>query len=130
MLRKEDDRFLRGRGQYVGDIRLSEMQDVAFVRSPLARARITAIHIPPAVRDRVFVAGDLDCARSGRPERVWEVVSQFEFLAFNFAKCSSAARLWASRRGWAMSSTPRTIILSTKIQTAMPMKLPASYPRK
>ena len=47
VLRKEDDRFLRGRGQYVGDIRLPDMQDVAFVRSPLAHARIVAIHIPP-----------------------------------------------------------------------------------
>ena len=34
LTRKEDDRFLRGRGQYVGDIRLAEMKDVAFVRSP------------------------------------------------------------------------------------------------
>ena len=31
--RKEDDRFLRGRGQFVGDIRLAGMKDVAFVRS-------------------------------------------------------------------------------------------------
>jgi carbon-monoxide dehydrogenase large subunit len=46
LLRKEDDRFLRGRGQYVADIRLPGLQDVAFVRSPLAHARIKAIHIP------------------------------------------------------------------------------------
>ena len=31
---------MRGLGQYVGDIRLPDMQDVAFVRSPLAHARI------------------------------------------------------------------------------------------
>ncbi|MFC7054353.1 xanthine dehydrogenase family protein molybdopterin-binding subunit [Hansschlegelia quercus] len=58
--RKEDDRFLRGRGQYVADIRLPGMQDVAFVRSPLAHARIKAVSIPDHVRDRVFVAADLD----------------------------------------------------------------------
>ena len=39
--RKEDDRLMRGRGQYVADIRLSGLQDVAFVRSPLAHARMT-----------------------------------------------------------------------------------------
>ena len=59
VLRKEDDRLLRGRGQFVGDIRLANMHDVAFVRSPLAHARIRAIHIPPAHRDRVFIAEDL-----------------------------------------------------------------------
>jgi aerobic carbon-monoxide dehydrogenase large subunit len=44
--RKEDDRFLRGRGQFVGDIRLAGMKDVAFVRSPLAHAKLRAVHIP------------------------------------------------------------------------------------
>ena len=43
--RKEDDRFLRGRGQFVGDIRLAGMKDVAFVRSPLAHAKLRAVHI-------------------------------------------------------------------------------------
>ena len=52
--RKEDDRFLRGRGQYVGDIRLPGMQEVAFLRSPLAHARIKAVRVPLAMRDRVF----------------------------------------------------------------------------
>jgi aerobic carbon-monoxide dehydrogenase large subunit len=59
LLRKEDDRFMRGRGEYVGDIRVPGMQDVAFLRSPLAHARIKAIRIPPALRDRVLVAEDL-----------------------------------------------------------------------
>jgi carbon-monoxide dehydrogenase large subunit len=59
MLRKEDDRFMRGRGQYVADIRLAGLQDVAFVRSPLAHARIKAIHVPERYRDVVFTAADL-----------------------------------------------------------------------
>jgi len=50
---------MRGRGQYVADIRLAGMQDVAFVRSPLAHARIRGIHIPEAYRSRVFTAADL-----------------------------------------------------------------------
>ena len=56
--RKEDDRLMRGRGQYVGDIRMPKMQDVAFVRSPLAHARIRAIHVPEGYRDRVFTAAE------------------------------------------------------------------------
>src|SRR6202030_1054919 len=59
LLRKEDDRFMRGRGQYVADIRLAGLQDVAFVRSPLAHARIRAIHIPERYRDVVFTAAAL-----------------------------------------------------------------------
>ncbi len=58
--RKEDDRFLRGRGQYVGDIRLAGMKDVAFVRSPLAHAKLGEIQFPDENRGKVFVAADLD----------------------------------------------------------------------
>ena len=59
LLRKEDDRLMRGRGEFVADIRLAGMQDVAFVRSPLAHARIRGIRIPPEFRDSVFTAADL-----------------------------------------------------------------------
>jgi carbon-monoxide dehydrogenase large subunit len=59
LLRKEDDRFMRGRGQYVADIRIAGLQDVAFVRSPLAHARIRGIHVPERYRDVVFTAADL-----------------------------------------------------------------------
>jgi carbon-monoxide dehydrogenase large subunit len=59
LLRKEDDRYMRGRGEYVCDIRLAGMQDVAFLRSPLAHARLKAISIPPHLRNRVFIAEDL-----------------------------------------------------------------------
>src|SRR5207302_2941381 len=59
LLRKEDDRFMRGRGQFVADIRLAGLQDVAFVRSPLAHGRIKAIHVPERFSDVVFTASDL-----------------------------------------------------------------------
>src|SRR2546430_6831787 len=44
--RKEDDRFLRGRGQYVGDIRIPGAREVAFVRSPVDRksTRLNSSH--------------------------------------------------------------------------------------
>ncbi|QZO00263.1 xanthine dehydrogenase family protein molybdopterin-binding subunit [Chenggangzhangella methanolivorans] len=58
--RKEDERYMRGRGQYVADIKMAGMQDVAFVRSPLAHARIRAIRVPEDIRSQVFVAADLD----------------------------------------------------------------------
>lgn len=60
LIRKEDDRYLRGRSQYVGDIGLPGMQDTAFVRSLIAHGRIRHVEIPPSIRDRVFVAADLD----------------------------------------------------------------------
>lgn len=58
--RKEDDRFLRGKGQFVADIRLSGMKDVAFVRSPVAHARILGVSIPDGQRGATFVAANLD----------------------------------------------------------------------
>ena len=58
--RKEDDRYLRGRGEFIADIRLPGMQDLAFLRSPLAHARIRGIRVPEHAKGKVFVAGDLD----------------------------------------------------------------------
>jgi carbon-monoxide dehydrogenase large subunit len=59
LVRKEDDRLLRGRGEFVADIRLAGMQDVAFVRSPVAHARIRGTAIPAHLRELVFTAADL-----------------------------------------------------------------------
>src|ERR1700689_1951783 len=61
--RKEDPRLLSGQGRYVGDVQLSRMGHVAFVRSPYPRARIDAIDVEAArastgVRG-VLVAADL-----------------------------------------------------------------------
>lgn len=58
--RKEDDRFLRGRGDYVANLRMAGMQDVAFVRSPLAHARIRGVDKPPGLEQAVFVLADLE----------------------------------------------------------------------
>ncbi len=59
VLRKEDDRFLRGRGQYVGDFRLAGTREVAFVRSPVAHARLRGINVPEEFRNAVFTAKDM-----------------------------------------------------------------------
>jgi aerobic carbon-monoxide dehydrogenase large subunit len=57
--RKEDKRFLRGRGQYVGDFRIPGAREVAFLRSSVAHARLLSIHIPEKLKGAVFTAGDL-----------------------------------------------------------------------
>jgi carbon-monoxide dehydrogenase large subunit len=59
LLRKEDARHLHGRGQFVSDVRLPNTQDVAFVRSPHAHARIKGIVLPPDADGRIFTARDL-----------------------------------------------------------------------
>jgi len=57
--RKEDDRHLRGMGEFVGDIRLAGMRDLAFVRSPIAHGRIVTIAKPAGHAQQVFTAADL-----------------------------------------------------------------------
>jgi carbon-monoxide dehydrogenase large subunit len=59
LIRKEDDRYMRGRGVYVGDIRPAGTLEVAFLRSSFAHARLKGIKIPPRIRSRVFIAEDL-----------------------------------------------------------------------
>jgi carbon-monoxide dehydrogenase large subunit len=41
--RREDDRFLTGKGEFVGDVTLPDMKHIAIVRSPVAHARIASI---------------------------------------------------------------------------------------
>ncbi len=65
LLRKEDDRFLRGQGRYIGDMRMPDMLEMAFVRSPLAHGRIRGITKPDGL---AFVAADLEGV-IGHPRR-------------------------------------------------------------
>ena len=46
--RKEDDRFIRGKGNYVDDIVLPGMLHMSTLRSPFAHARIRSINTKPA----------------------------------------------------------------------------------
>ncbi len=73
--RKEDERFLRGRGQYVGDFRVPGTREIAFVRSPVAHARLRAVVIPDAHRSAVITAGDL---AGVKPIRAASSVSGFK----------------------------------------------------
>ncbi|MFC3226446.1 xanthine dehydrogenase family protein molybdopterin-binding subunit [Marinibaculum pumilum] len=60
LARREDDRYLRGRGRFIGDIRLPGMLELAFLRSPFAHARIHSVTKPDGSAGRVFAAGDLE----------------------------------------------------------------------
>ena len=63
LVRKEDDRYMRGRGEFVADIKLPGLKDVAFLRSPVAHARILDIEVPEARRGAVFTAADMTGVR-------------------------------------------------------------------
>jgi aerobic carbon-monoxide dehydrogenase large subunit len=54
--RKEDDRLLRGRGNFVDDISLPGMLHMALLRSPIAHARITAVDTAAAAAHPGVVA--------------------------------------------------------------------------
>jgi aerobic carbon-monoxide dehydrogenase large subunit len=62
LTRKEDYRHLHGRGNFVADLKLAGMKDLAFVRSRVAHASI-AIHTPPVAAGSVFVGDDLTGVR-------------------------------------------------------------------
>ncbi len=61
--RKEDSRHLAGKGNFVGDMAMPGLCEVAFLRSPLAHARIGTVTIPPEIADRVFVREMMPQAR-------------------------------------------------------------------
>ena len=67
--RREDDRFLRGRGTYVDDIAVADCAYVAFLRSPHAHARIRGVSTAAAASMpgvlRVLTAHDWDAAGLG-----------------------------------------------------------------
>jgi carbon-monoxide dehydrogenase large subunit len=48
MLRKEDPRFIRGKGHYVDDLQLPGMLHLAILRAPMAHAKILGIDISAA----------------------------------------------------------------------------------
>jgi aerobic carbon-monoxide dehydrogenase large subunit len=60
LLRREDQRLLTGRGQFIADLDLPHMLHAVFVRSPVAHARIGAVHLAQALAARGVV-----CAFSG-----------------------------------------------------------------
>jgi len=48
LLRREDRRLLTGQGQFIADLELPRLLHTAFVRSPLAHARIRTVDLSHA----------------------------------------------------------------------------------
>lgn len=67
--RREDPRLVQGQGRYVGDLRLPGMVYAAFVRSPYAHARVTALRLEAAraMPGVVAVLGPSDLPVLGAP---------------------------------------------------------------
>ena len=65
--RKEDARFIRGKGNYVDDLKLPGMLYLDIVRSPYAHAKIKAIHMDKALKIpgvlAVVTGKDLEAAK-------------------------------------------------------------------
>jgi aerobic carbon-monoxide dehydrogenase large subunit len=59
VLRKEDARHLLGHGMFIADVRMSGMQDIAFVRSDMANARVRRVLPPPGTIGKVFTLADI-----------------------------------------------------------------------
>lgn len=57
--RKEDARHLRGRGQFVGDYHMAGLREVAFLRSPVAHARVISKLKAPEHAADIFFSEDL-----------------------------------------------------------------------
>ena len=66
--RKEDARHLAGKARFVGDLSFPGLWEAAFVRSPLAHARIRSITVPERHAGRVFTAQDMEGVRPIRAE--------------------------------------------------------------
>ena len=64
--RKEDARFLHGQGRFVGDITRPGMLEVAFLRSPIAHARLLGVTKPAGAEKQVFTLADLPGVRTIR----------------------------------------------------------------
>jgi carbon-monoxide dehydrogenase large subunit len=60
--RREDERHLHGKGRFVADYTFPDLQEVAFLRSPLAHARIEHIGKPERFPGQVIVREDMHTA--------------------------------------------------------------------
>lgn len=80
LLRKEDARHLHGRGSFVGDIGMPGLMEIAFVRSPLAHARIRRVEFAQEFAGSIFTAAEL--ASSAAPIRTPSSVPGFKFADY------------------------------------------------
>ncbi|RZT98442.1 xanthine dehydrogenase molybdenum binding subunit apoprotein [Advenella incenata] len=62
LLRKEDDRHLQGKGNFIGNMQMPGLQEVAFLRSPMAHARLRGITVDAQAQENVILRDAMDCA--------------------------------------------------------------------
>ena len=78
--RKEDKKFLTGKGRYTADINLANQTYAYFVRSPHARAKIKKVDINKALRApgvvKILTGEDLANDKIGGLIAGWKIVSQ------------------------------------------------------
>ena len=78
--RKEDKRFLTGKGQYTADINLVNQTYASFVRSPHARAKINKVDISKAEKCpgvvKILTGDDIAKDKIGGLIAGWKIVSQ------------------------------------------------------
>ncbi len=78
--RKEDKRFLTGKGRYTADINLVHQTYAYFVRSPHARAKINKVEIAKALKApgvvAIFTGDDIAREKIGGLIAGWKIVSQ------------------------------------------------------
>ena len=78
--RKEDKKFLTGKGRYTADINLAHQTYAYFVRSPHARAKITKVDISKALKSpgvvNIFTGDDIAKEKIGGLIAGWKIVSQ------------------------------------------------------
>ena len=78
--RKEDKKFLTGKGRYTADINLLNQTYAYFVRSPHARAKITKVDISKAIKApgviEVFTGDTISEDKVGGLICGWKIVSQ------------------------------------------------------
>ncbi|HET9264541.1 MAG TPA: aerobic carbon-monoxide dehydrogenase large subunit [Vicinamibacterales bacterium] len=106
MKRKEDPRFLQGKGNYVDDIALPGMLYAAIVRSPYSHATLTSIDISEAMKvpgvKAVITGKDLEAAGLGwlptfhgldkqMVLAIGKVLFQYQEVAAVFAETRAAA---------------------------------------
>ncbi len=61
--RVEDRRFLDGGGEYLADLQIPGMWDLAFLRSPVAHAKLNGVRVPECHSGRVFLIDDIGFAQ-------------------------------------------------------------------
>ena len=78
--RKEDKKFLTGKGRYTADISLAHQTYAYFVRSPHARAKINKVDISKAIKSpgvvSIFTGDDIAREKIGGLIAGWKIVSQ------------------------------------------------------